>query len=272
MDSKIIYHVSFPKLKIFLEISPIAINFKNISIYWYGIIIATGFLLGYLYVSKIANEFGISSSELSDFVITSSITGIIFARIYYVVFYPGNFYKEHPQKIFMISEGGIGIYGAIIGGILAIWVMSKIKKKQFFSVLDLMSPGLAIGQAVGRWGNFVNQEAFGRITSLPWGMSSENTSFLLVHPCFLYESLGCAFIFLILHLYFRSQIKKPGNIFLIYTALYGLLRSLIEPLRTDSLVIPNTQIKISLSLAILLFIVSTSCLIISMQKQKKPRL
>ena len=269
MNSKIIYHVSFPKLKIFLEISPIAVNFKNISIYWYGIIIATGFLLGYLYVNKRSNEFGVSYSELSDFIITSSVTGIIFARIYYVLFYPGNFYKEHPQKIFMISEGGIAIYGAVIGGMFAIWVMSKIKKKQFLSVLDLMAPGLAIGQAVGRWGNFVNQEAFGTITSLPWGMSSENTSFLTVHPCFLYESLGCIFIFFILHFCSHSLIKKPGNLFLIYTALYGLLRSFIEPLRTDSLVIPNTQIKISQALAILLFLTSTVFLIASVPKQKK---
>ena len=132
-----------------------------------------------------------------------------------------------------------------------------------------MAPGLAIGQAVGRWGNFVNQEAFGTITSLPWGMSSENTSFFTVHPCFLYESLGCIFIFFILHFCSHSLIKKPGNLFLIYTALYGLLRSFIEPLRTDSLVIPNTQIKISQALAILLFLTSTVFLIASVPKQKK---
>lgn len=268
MNSQIIYHVSFPKLNIFLQISPIALHFKNIYIYWYGILLALGFLLGYLYVNKKAVKLGLGSSELSDFVIISSFTGIIFARVYYVLFYPGDFYKEHPEKIFMISEGGIAIYGAIIGGFLAVWIMSKIKKKKFLFMLDLMSPGIAIGQTIGRWGNFVNQEAFGSVTSLPWGMSSENTSFLIVHPCFLYESLGCFVIFLTLHFCGSSKIKKSGNIFFLYTALYGILRAFIEPLRTDSLLIPQTQIRVSQLFAILLSIFSIICIVLLNSKIK----
>lgn len=268
MNNSIIYNVNFPRLGIFLRISPIALNLNGLCIHWYGIIIALGFLVAYLYTVKHASKYHISHSDLSDFVLSSSLTGIVFARIYYVLFYPGDFYKEHPDKIFMISEGGIAIYGAIIGGIIALWFVSKIKKKQFISVLDLMSPGVAIGQTIGRWGNFVNQEAFGTITYLPWGMSSENTNFITVHPCFLYESIGCLFIFLILHLRSLKHGTKKGEIFLLYTTLYGILRSLIEQLRTDSLLIPGTSIKISQILAITVSIFSFILLMILKFKKK----
>ena len=113
--------------------------------------------------------------------------------------------------------------------------MCKIKSKSFLSVLDLMAPGVVIGQAIGRWGNFVNQEAFGTPTALPWGMSSENTSFMTVHPCFLYESLGCLAIFFILNFCNSKLNLKKGTVFFIYTGLYGFLRAFIENLRTDSL-------------------------------------
>ena len=163
--------------------------------------------------------------------------------------------------IFIIPEGGIAIYGAIIGGFLGVLVLAKIKKKNLCSVLDLMSLGLIIGQTVGRWGNFVNQEAFGTETTLPWGMMSENTFFKIVHPCFFYESLGCFACFLFLHFYSLKIKYKPGNIFLIYTMLYGLLRALIEGLRTDSLILPGTFIRVSQLLSIILFISSIALLI-----------
>ncbi len=266
--SNVLYNVSFPKIGIYLKINPIAFKAGNFGIYWYGIIIAIGFLLAFLYISSKSGKFGLTQNDVSDFTLTASVLGIIGARVYYVIFYPGNFYEENPMKVFMISEGGIAIYGAIAGGFLGIWLTAKIKKKNIKSVLDLMCLGFVIGQTIGRWGNFVNQEAFGTETDLPWGMMSENTLFKTVHPCFLYESFGCLVCFLFLHIY-SSKIKfKPGNIFLIYTMLYGLLRALIESLRTDSLVIPGTFIRVSQLLATLLFIASAVLLLVQKLKIK----
>ncbi len=253
MIKNLVYHVSFPHLNIHITLNPIAFSFGNIKVHWYGIIIALGFLLGYLYVLKYSKKFGISKDDISSVVVLSSISAIICARLYYVIFYPGDFYIKNPMKIFMISEGGIAIYGAIIGGILSIFVFAKIKKLNVWGILDVASLGVLIGQFIGRWGNFINQEAFGIATNLPWGMTSENTDFQTVHPCFLYESLGCFIIFVILHFYsLYSKKSKPGNIFVIYMLLYGLLRSAIEKIRTDSLIIPYTHLKISQVLAIAL--------------------
>ena len=162
----------------------------------------------------------------------------------------------------MISEGGIAIYGAIIGGIVSILIFAKIKNLNSWSLLDITSLGVLIGQFIGRWGNFVNQEAFGSPTTLPWGMMSERTSFETVHPCFLYESLGCLAIFLFLHFYsliFKNI--KPGSIFLMYTFGYGILRSLIEGLRTDSLIIPLTNLRISQLLGIVMSLISISIIL-----------
>ena len=266
--STVLYNVSFPKLGIFLKIDPVAFKIGFIQARWYGIIIALGFLLAFLYVDHRAEKFGLTKNEVMDFTIIASVCGIIGARIYYVIFYPGDLYKQNPTEIFMISEGGIAIYGAIIGGFFGIWLMAKIKGKDIRSVLDLASFALAIGQSVGRWGNFVNQEAFGIQTYLPWGMMSENTLFKTVHPCFLYESLGCLICFVFLHFY-SSRVKfKPGTIFLLYTMLYGVLRALIEGLRTDSLIVPGTSVRVSQLLALLLFVVSAILLLLQNPNKK----
>lgn len=257
MINNFIYHISFPKLNIHINLSPVAFIFGNFNVRWYGIILAIGFLLGYLYVLKHSKKFGISKEDISNLSLISSFFAIICARVYYILFYPGDFYLKNPLKIFMISEGGIAIYGAIIGGVLSVLIFSRIKKINVWRLLDIMSLGTLIGQTVGRWGNFVNQEAFGTITNLPWGMMSENTGFKVVHPCFLYESTGCLLIFIFLHFYNRGEnIKKEGNVFLIYTLFYGILRASIEKLRTDSLMIPNTHFKASQVLALILSLCS----------------
>ncbi len=247
------YHISFPYLNININLNPIAFEFLNLKVYWYGIIIALAFSLGYLYVLKYSEKFGISKEDISNAVILSSISAIICARLYYVIFYPDNFYIKNPLKIFMISEGGIAIYGAIIGGLLSVLIFAKINRLNVWHLLDVMSLGVLIGQSIGRWGNFVNQEAFGITTNLPWGMMSEKTMFETVHPCFLYESLGCLVIFMFLHFYNLGNKKTiSGNTFLLYMFFYGILRALIEGLRTDSLMIPLTNLKISQVLAILI--------------------
>lgn len=262
MIEETLYHIAFPKLGIHVNINPIALKTNLICIHWYGIIIAFGFVLAYIYINHRAKDFGFLNADVSDMALWASLCGIIGARAYYVLFYPGDFYKLHPEKIIMISEGGIAIYGAAIGGIFGIWLFCKIKHKNFASALDIMSLGLVIGQAIGRWGNFVNQEAFGTPTSLAWGMISENTMENTVHPCFLYESLGCMVCFVIIHFYSKKTNCRAGNVFIMYTALYGLLRAVIEGLRTDSLIIPNTIFRVSQVLAIILFVLGSAILIL----------
>lgn len=262
-----IYNVSFPGLGINLKINPVALQYSGIKIYWYGIIISIGFLLAYSYVEARKKDFGFNSNDVSNFTIIPSFIAIICARIYYIIFYPGNFYIEHPSEILKISHGGIAIYGAIIGGILSLVILSKIKKKNTLSVLDLMSLGVIIGQCVGRWGNFVNQEAFGSETNLPWGMSSENTGFRTVHPCFLYESLGCLICFTILHFVSKKKNLPKGSVFYLYLLLYSALRAVIEFFRTDSLLIPGTSLKVSFVLSLLLSAISLLHLIIKNNKK-----
>lgn len=251
--NNIIYNVSFPKLGLNFKINPIALDFGNINIRWYGVIIALGFLTGFIYVNFRSKKFGINSSDLLDFIIWPTFLGIVFARIYYVIFYPGDFYIKNPEKIFMINEGGIAIYGAIFGGIIGILLVSKIKKENALKALDLLSFGVIIGQCVGRWGNFVNQEAFGSETGFILGMASQSTNFVAVHPCFLYESFGCFLIFWVMHFCSSNEKvrRRLGNIFALYLFLYSFLRFFIESLRTDSLMLPFTFIKISQLISIL---------------------
>ena len=251
--TNIIYDVSFPKLGLNFKINPIAFDFGNINIRWYGVIIAIGFLTGFLYVNSRSKKFGVTNSNLLDFIIWPTFLGIIFARIYYVIFYPGDFYIKNPEKIFMINEGGIAIYGAIFGGIIGILLVSKIKKENTLKILDLLSFGVIIGQCKGRWGNFVNQEAFGSKTDFILGMASQSTNFVAVHPCFLYESFGCFLIFLAMHFYSLNKKvrEKSGNIFALYLLLYSVLRFFVESLRTDSLMLPFTFIKISQLISVL---------------------
>lgn len=269
MTANLVYHVKFPKLGISFNVNPIAFSLGTISIKWYGIIIATGFLAGFIYVISKSKFWGLSKEKLYDMVFISSITAIMFARIYYVLFFPGEYYKLHPEKIFAISEGGIAIYGAIIGGIIGLIIMCKILRQKLLTVLDLFSIGLSIGQCIGRWGNFANQEAFGSKTNAWWGMLSEGTGNVAVHPCFFYESLGCFVIFLILHFSSKKLKNVPGMTFTLYTCLYGILRAAIEGLRTDSLIIPGTNLKVSLVLAVLLFLVSCIVFFIKIIKDNK---
>ena len=262
MINELIYHVQFPKLNISIDINPNLLTIGNFSVKWYGFILSVAFLCSFFYILQNRKKFDISKENIYNLTFASTIPAIIGARLYYVIFFPGDFYKLHPEKILAISEGGIAIYGAIIGGILGAAVIAKIERLSFFKVLDLLSIGVVLGQSIGRWGNFVNQEAFGEFTDLPWGMMSENTSFETVHPCFLYESLGCLMIFLILYITAPKLKKRSGNIFLIYTMLYGALRFAIESLRTDSLIIPQTNIRVSQLLALLLCLLASCAILI----------
>lgn len=254
------YHVSFPGLGISVEINN-QIQIFGLSIYWYGIIIATGLILAVIYGCVNSKRLGISADNLLNCVIVGVITGIIGARLYYVIFNWG-YYSEHPDKIFAINEGGLAIYGGIIGALIGGLIVAKISKMNIPALLDVAAIGFLIGQGIGRWGNFFNQEAYGAPTDLPWGMISEGTNNIAVHPCFLYESIWCLLGVLLLHLFSKSKLRKYyGQIALLYLVWYGAERALVEGLRTDSLYIPNTGIRISQLLSIIMVVAGVALLV-----------
>ena len=242
------YTVTFPHLGLEFNINPVAFSIGNFHVYWYGIIIAAGFLLALIYASFSCKKMNIDINRLFDVVIVGLIAGVIFARLFYVVFYPGDKYWKNPLEIFQIHDGGLAIYGGIIGAVVFGSLMAKLRKLKVTAVLDIAALGFLIGQCVGRWGNFINQEAFGSATELPWGMHSENTAAVVdgnVHPCFLYESLLCLLGFVLLHFFTRRFRRYDGQTFLLYIVWYGACRFFIEGLRTDSLIIPSTSLRVS---------------------------
>jgi phosphatidylglycerol:prolipoprotein diacylglycerol transferase len=242
------YNVTFPGLGINVEINPYAFQIGGHEFAWYGIIIAAAFLLAFFYTVKSCKRFHVDDDKFVDAVIVGIIFGIIGARLYYVLFDASSQYLKNPVTILYIWKGGLGIYGGIIGGLLGGGLMAKHRKLSVPAVLDLASLGLLIGQCIGRWGNFVNQEAFGTATDLPWRMSSEATASISatgVHPCFLYESLWCLFGFVLLHIFSRRFRKYDGQVFLLYSVWYGVGRFFIEGLRTDSLLTPYFPLRIS---------------------------
>ena len=242
------HEVQFPNLEITLNVDPVAIRIGSFEIYWYGILIGLGFLLAVLYGFSSCKKMNINKDHLSDAVIGGLLGGVIGARLYYVAFYPGSKYADNPLEIFAIHGGGLGIYGGIIGGLLVGALIAKWRKMNVFAVLDVASIGYLIGQCIGRWGNFFNQEAFGCATDLPWGMYSEATAADVVgnvHPCFLYESLLCLLGFIVLHVFTRYLRQYDGQTFLLYVVWYGVSRFFIEGLRTDSLLLPGIDLRVS---------------------------
>lgn len=242
------HNVQFPELGLNFELNPVAFSIGSFSVQWYGIIIAVGFLLAIIYGFRSAGKMRINKDGLFDAIIVGLICGIIGARLYYVIFYPGDKYINNPLLIFNIKEGGLGIYGGIIGGMAGGAVMAKIRKMSIPAVLDVASIGFLIGQGVGRWGNFINQEAFGVATTLPWGMRSDMTELEVVgnvHPCFLYESILCFIGVILLHLFTRKLRQYDGQTFLLYVVWYGASRFFIEGLRTDSLMVPYIDLRVS---------------------------
>lgn len=231
--------IGFPNLGLEFTLNRVACTVLGKDIYWYGIIICAGFILAALYVNSRTKEFGITSDNLMDCLIICVPLGIICARIYYVVF-EWSYYAEHPGEIIAIWKGGIAIYGGIIGTLIGLFVYSRVKKLSFASLCDLAAFGLLIGQCIGRWGNFVNGEAHGGPTSLPWGMTIDGGS--MVHPTFFYESLWNLIGFILLHFYSKKR-KFKGEMALLYVTWYGAGRAWIEGLRTDSLYIGPVRVS-----------------------------
>lgn len=247
--------VEFPNL-----FGGVAINYYRgfelfgISIYWYGVLITIGVILAYFYAMHRSKEFGLNKDRVFDVVFAALIGGFLGARIYYCVFTtldPNSGIDYNFVTTFTtIRDGGLAIYGGIIGGFLVGFVACKIRKVNFFAMTDLAALGFLIGQTIGRWGNFVNQEAHGGVCDPDWffGMngtiiSSEVESGALVHPCFLYESAWCLVGFVALHFYSKKLRTFDGEIALLYVAWYGLGRFFIESLRTDSLMAGSFKVS-----------------------------
>lgn len=245
------------------------------TFYWYGAIIALGFILAILYCSRRSREFvGVSSDDLFDFILWLIPVAIIGARLYYVLFRFSD-YASRPADIFKIWEGGLAIYGGIIAGALLALIWCRKKGIPLGALGDIAIYGLLIGQSIGRWGNFINREAFGRETDVfcRMGLTVPGNATIYVHPTFLYESLWNFAGFLFLHFYFKKHERRfDGEVTLLYVAWYGLGRAMIEGLRTDSLYIPGTAIRVSQLLAALSAIVAVVLLVLLLRRRQRPEL
>ena len=225
------------------------------NFYLYGVLIAVGFLLAAWYMMRRSKDFGFTHDNVIDFLLSAVPIGIVGARIYYVVFNPADYFGAGKWgNIIKIWEGGLAIYGGIIAGILGLIVYSRVKKLPLGAVLDVSSMGVLIGQAVGRWGNFFNREAYGARTESVFRMGLiSGSGTVYVHPTFLYESLWNVLGLILLHVISKKKRRFDGQIALMYIAWYGLGRYLIEGLRADSLYIPRTDLRVSQLLAAVSF-------------------
>lgn len=279
--------VAFPGLGIEpFQLNRVAFTIPGINwpVYWYGIIFAAAFLLAILYVSKRAPTFGLDPDRALDVVLGGALGGIIGARAYFVIF-SWDQYKDNLADIFKIWEGGIAIYGSVIGGFIAGYLTCRLRRVKFLPMADLAVGGLILGQAIGRWGNFVNIEAFGSVTDGAWRMSSPAAAdFLLrtgqidqtaadqiaagtlgVHPTFFYESVWCLLGFLLI-VWLTGRRRFDGQLTLVYAGWYGLGRSVIEGLRTDSLMWGS--VRVSQALAVILVIASVVTKVVIARKIK----
>lgn len=272
--------VSFPGLGFAVNVKEIAFRIFNWPIHWYGIIIAAGFLLAVYYCCRKAADYGIEQDDIIDLLIFAVPLCIIGARLYYVIFYLDLYRNPDGSLDFLrmlrIWDGGLAIYGGIIVAILTLLVFCKIKKIPFLAFADVGSFGMLIGQLVGRWGNFVNVEAYGAPTDLPWRMGIYDTvngvyQYMEVHPTFLYESLWNLVGFLLLALVVAKHRKFDGQIFMGYIAWYGLGRAWIEGLRTDSLYFFSTGLRVSQILALISFVLALAVMIVQLRRKHDPK-
>lgn len=251
-------YISFPSFGLEFNIDPVLFEIGNLRVYWYGFLIVLGFAIGLILTRRNAKKFEIEYDEILELFIILIPIAIICARIYYIVFNL-DYYLLHPGEMTSISSGGLAIYGGILGGIIWLFIFSKMKKINVLDLLDLIVLVLPLGQAIGRWGNFFNAEAYGSITDTFFKMGiMEGENLIYVHPTFLYESFFCIIIFIFLNIR-KNNIKFSGELTAYYLASYGIVRAIIESLRIDSLMLYN--IKVSFVLSIILFIIATSFLV-----------
>ena len=253
--------VQFPGLGLSFELNRVAFSIGRFNVYWYGVCIAFGICLALVFAFRHSVEFGVDADSMVDVILIGIVLGIASARAYYVAMAP--FKYESIWEMIAIRDGGLAIYGGIIGGFLFGGLACKWRGVPVLPMFDLTAMGFLLGQCCGRWGNFFNQEAFGCNTTLPWGMYSEATRDYLmgstvtaqsgvtidpnlpVHPTFLYESIWCLVGFILLFRYIKKR-KFNGDIALRYMIWYGAGRFWIEALRTDSLMlVPSIGLRVS---------------------------
>ena len=278
---------SFDVYENFLEIP---FGGDTITVKFYGVIIAFGFILAALFGGRKAYVWKMSLDSMVDVLIYGIVGAVVGARLYYVIF-QWDEYKDNLLSIFRIWEGGLAIYGGIIGGLITAYFVAKKTKLPFLKLLDLIGMALPIGQGIGRWGNFTNQEAFGVNTTSLFGMTSdkivdyinshqqefaeygiEMNPDLPVHPTFLYESVWCLLGFLVLYIVCQKFHKFDGQLILGYGIIYGLERTVVEGLRIDSLYIGDTNLRVSQLVSMALVVVCTAITIykfIKLNKDKK---
>lgn len=243
--------ISFPMFGENFVLNPgYSITIGNFDIYYYGIIIAVGFLLAILYAGRNCKRFDIIMDDVYDYVIWGVIFGVICARLFYCVTFTDeqgvHTYLQDPASFLRIRDGGLAIYGGVIGAVAAVLIRSKMRHTSAWPIMDLMGLGFPIGQLVGRWGNFFNREAYGYETDVFCKMGlTINGSTIYVHPTFLYESLWNLIGFLLMHFHSKKHRKYQGQYFLAYLIWYGVGRTAIEGLRSDSLWLIPDVIRIS---------------------------
>ncbi len=274
-------YVEFPKLGIKLFVEREAFTIFGIDIYWYGIIIALGLVMGVFAAIKAGKKTGITRDRILDLVIYGLPSAIICARLYYVIFQFDN-YRDNLLEIFNLRGGGIAIYGAVIGAVISTFVYSRVTKTSFLKLCDTGAPGLITGQMIGRWGNFVNQEAFGANTDALWGMTGTDiiteleslkaagfnaNPDMCVHPTFLYESLWNLVVLLVLIYVFKKSYTFDGKVFYTYITLYGAGRFFIEGLRWDSLYVG--VFRVSQIVALLCVIAGSALILYGIKKNRK---
>lgn len=281
--------ISFPGLGLEFEVDRIAFTIGKFSVYWYAIFIVGAMVISGIIAMIQCKKYGIKDEDVLDNLLFALPAAIIGARIYYVVFEWASFRKETLWQtvaaIFNIRDGGLAIYGGLIAAALAVYVVARVKKINFLHLFDFAVPYIALSQAIGRWGNFVNQEAFGVNTTLPWGMTGDQIVRTLlsrqgelaalgmnvdpyapVHPTFLYESLCNAIIAVVLFVLRRKFMdRKEGYNTFMYLSLYGLCRAFIEGLRTDSLMMGS--IRVSQLVALVCFLACGTLAVLFMRKK-----
>ena len=271
--------ITFPSLGISLNPSRVAFTVFGKDIYWYGIIIAAGMLLGLYFCMKQAPKYGLTEDNVIDTILWVIPISIIGARLYYVLFYLDLFRNSDGSinwaSTYRIWDGGLAIYGGVIAGFLTAYIFSRCKKFSFWALADCCVQGLFIGQAIGRWGNFMNREAFGDLTDLPWRMRLwvSSTTYVDVHPTFLYESLWNLIGLLLLYFVVSRARRFDGENTCFYFLWYGIGRFWIEGLRTDSLylfdwTIFGERIRVSQALSLVMVLVSAAVLLYQIKIKK----
>jgi prolipoprotein diacylglyceryl transferase len=228
-------------------LDPVAFKLFGLEIRWYGLLIALAVLIGTMLALREAKRKGMKEETLIDFLLFAVPAAIVGARAYYVVFM-WDYYSKNPDQILNIRGGGLAIHGVILGGAITAIIFAKIRKVNFWTLADIVAPSLILGQAIGRWGNFANNEAHGGPTDLPWGILVDGVK---VHPTFLYESFWNLLVFFFLLWYRRKKATVEGEVFVLYLMLYSAARFFIEGLRTDSLMIGSFRTAQLISIVII---------------------